>query len=241
MQPLVEQLRMNHHAEIDDMLLKRPFLGLRRIGPVRRKRRIIIALLPNPLRQHQQPGLLRLLKQPCQSPQPFVPAVLPPVLQRIRRQMASQLAERLHQRRGDPRVARPTVPHMKHFRQQEQRPHVVVRPLLDRAWANPAIGALVCENGVDITLCAGFHIVVVQQPGQIDETVQPIWHALPAFRLAADPSGILHIRPEFIKVTGLSIRLQLQLTTQPSLRRQCAAIDKPAKCFSQFHVHSFFQ
>ena len=152
-----------------------------------------------------------------------------------------KLAERLQQRGCDPRVARPTMPHMKHFRQQEQRPHVVVRSLLDRARADPAIGALVRENGVDVTLCAGFHIIVVQQPGQIDETVQPIWHALPAFRLAADPSGILHIRPEFIKVTGLSIRLQLQLTTQPSLRRQCAAIDKPAKCFSQFHVHSFFQ
>src|SRR5215472_8510685 len=105
--------------------------------------------------------------------------------------------------------------------------------ILERA--QPAIFLLMTEDKGYPMLRLLFQPFVFQEKSQWNQTIQPVWAALPSFSLSSNPCAVGNIRPELIKVTGQAIGLHAQLRVQPSRwtnapqRQRCKGILNQSK------------
>ena len=84
------------------------------------------------------------------------------------------------------------------------------------AGADPPIGLLPVHNGIDIFLCPGDHVLIVQKIRQGNKTVQPVGHPLPAFTAASDPCAVPNVGPDLAQIAAEAFGLQFKLPVKSS-------------------------
>ena len=105
----------------------------------------------------------------------------------------------------------------------------VLIPVMDIIRSQPSFCCLVAQNIVHVLLCHGDQRLVLQLIGQRQKPVQPVWGPLVQVRvsLPSNPAGIHDIGPEKREMAGEAVRLQLELTQQPSRRFNCTNWEGP--------------
>lgn len=177
---------------------------------------VVEALHPQGVGQVHQPLLRAPLVQPENGDEALEPAGGRPVEQGVVLHVDVEVLQRPVDGLLDALVLGAVVIDHQHLADQEQGPHVIAVPLLLGAGAQPTILLLLGQDGVDIPLGPGLHVLVLQQPCQGDEAVQPIGDPLPSLLFPADPSAVPDIGPDLVQVAAQARRLDLQLLFQPS-------------------------
>ena len=163
---------------------------------------IVEALHPQGVGQVHQPLLRAPLVQPENGDEALEPAGGRPVEQGVVLHVDVEIFQRPVNGLLDALVLGAVVIDHQHLADQEQGPHVIAVPLLLGAGAQPAILLLLGQDGVDIPLGPGLHVLVLQQPCQGDEAVQPIGDPLPSLLFPADPSAVPDIGPNLVQVAA---------------------------------------
>ena len=176
--------------------------------------------------QLDHPRFWPLLVQPLQGDQGFKPAALAPVEQGAVGQMAFQIFHGPINGLRRPVVSAALTIDHQCFANDEHRPHVIGCAFLLGAGAEPAVRLLRVHNRLHVFLRPGDQRFVPQKIGQRHEAVQPVGHPFPALGLAADPRGIPNIGPNFIQMAGQPLRLNFQLTFQPTFRAEIFRLHK---------------
>ena len=193
-------------------------LGLRLFqAPLPVEGLVVKALHPQGVGQVQQPVFGAALIQPVDGDEALEPPGGGPVKQGVDLDVGMEVAQGPVHGLLHPGVLGALLVDHQHLAQEEQRPHVVVGALLQGAGANPAVLLLLGQNGVDVALGPGLQVLVLQQPGQGDEPIQPIGDALPAVLIAANPAAVAYVGPDFIQVAAQAVCLNAQLAFQPAL------------------------
>jgi len=199
-----------------------------RIG--REKRSPVIPLVKDRVGQFQQPGLACQIVNRLNSQHQFWPTHAAPIKERCARQLLGKAAIASQQRRDDTGVAGSAVILEGGLDKDRYRPRVE-RAIATRGrilpGPQPTIRTLVCENGIDPAGHPGDEPLVLQQKGQGNRPIQPVWASLPSLRGASDPAACRHIGPEFVQVPAQAIGLDAQLLEQPTSRAYLAQAQRP--------------
>ena len=82
----------------------------------------------------------------------------------------------------------------------------------------PTVGALAGDDLGEVTIDFGLERLVIQQPGEWDDAIEPVGGALPAFGLAAKPLALAHVRPELVQMPAQTVGLETELALEPAER-----------------------
>ena len=210
------------HARVDDVLVESPQAATRRrAGHVLAavEGHVVEALGVELAGQVEQPGLAGLLVGVVDRDQPFEPAELAPGEEGRPVERFERRLEVAHDRLEDGGVARRFVVLDEHLVRQQNGPEIVgLGAGVERIGGVPAVGPLVGDDLIDVSLDLGLEGLVVEDPGQRNDAVEPVGGPLPALGLAAEPLALADIGPELIEMTAQAVGLEAKLSLEPARR-----------------------
>ena len=187
---------------------------------LRREQRLEVDALRAELsRKIEEPRLARALVDVEHRHESLVPSELAPPIERRSIETVQQRTKAPLNRRENARVAGRVVVLREHLVREQDRPEVVaLRHRVFGIRTVPAVSALVSHDEIDVTRDPRLQRLVVDEPRQRNDTVEPVRRAFPSFGGSAEPLALTHVRPEFVEMPAQAVRLNSQLALQPASR-----------------------
>ena len=195
--------------------------GGEKAGPVRRLGMQLLA-------EREQPGLAGAFVEPPDDLQIVSAAPLSPVGPMVQRrlvEMVHLIAEIARQAVDHAGVARRHVILLQDLERHHLGPPVVRLAALETVDIGMVLGGaeiavlpLRGEDGLDPGLRLGFQRVVIENPGQRQQAVDPVRSPLPGVAVAAEPGVVRahHLGIDLVEMAGQAVRLPLQLLFKPA-------------------------
>ena len=170
------------------------------------------------IRQLEQEILARDPVQPHRHQRVLGASSLAPFIQRSCLEVLELMSEIACHERNHPNISSCLEVLLQGFERGHSRPPVVV---LYRS--KKSVRALADKDGLDPTLGFLEQPCVVKPVRERDQPIEVIRSTLPGFARSAEPRTVgTDISPDFLEVSGQSVRLQAQLLEQPACGFDCA-------------------